>query len=292
MFMKKSEHFCIHAACSLFFSCLSGNQGSTFSSLEEEYTPNYCLQLEAAYGNGMMSEGGPAGIDYMFDSIALENKTALDIGSGIGGAAFYLAEKFSMQITGLEVNAWMVAESKKRIPKHLKGKVGFWLSTSNKDWPILDESYDIIYSKGVLTHLETKNEIFQECYRLLKKGGQLIITDWLSSEKRQWGENISRLVQLENLALFPESHTGYIELLQKNGFTIISTRDDSYVYHRFNQEIIERLQDVTQRQMLLNCFNETELKASIEGYESIVKALEVEELKVYRFVVQKNETSR
>jgi phosphoethanolamine N-methyltransferase len=258
-----------------------------FSSLEEEYTPNYCLQLEAAYGTGMMSEGGVEGIDYMFDSLALENKAALDIGSGMGGVAFYLAEKFSMQITGLEVNAWMVEESKNRIPEHLKGKVDFRLSSANTGWPIANESYDIIYCKGVLTHLETKDEIFQECYRLLKKGGMLVITDWLSSESKQWGEHIARLVELENLALFPESQTGYIELLQKNGFTLLSVRDDSFVYHGFNQQILGRLQDVTQHQTLLNYFNETELKASIDGYESIAKALEVEELKVFRFVVQK-----
>lgn len=34
------------------------NKCYTWSSLEEEYTPNYCLQLEATYGAGMMSEGG------------------------------------------------------------------------------------------------------------------------------------------------------------------------------------------------------------------------------------------
>ncbi len=34
-----------------------------FSTLEDEYTPTYCLQLEAAYGEGMMSEGGVKGIE-------------------------------------------------------------------------------------------------------------------------------------------------------------------------------------------------------------------------------------
>lgn len=287
MFSRKSCYFSIYVACSLCSHFLYGDQKSTFSSLEEEYTPNYCLQLEAAYGAGMMSEGGIEGINYMFDSLALENKVGLDIGSGIGGVAFYLAEKFSMQVTGLEVNPWMVAESKNRIPEHLKGKIDFRLSISNADWPIPNHSYDIIYSKGVLTHLETKDEIFQECYRLLKKGGLLVITDWLSGEERRWGENIARLVELENLALFPESKTGYIELLKKSGFVILSVRDDSVVYQGFNQQIVERLQDVTQRQVHLNYFNETELKASIEGYKSIAKALDVGELKVFRFVVQK-----
>src|SRR5262249_4149455 len=40
---------------------------TNFSSLENEYTPTYCLQLEAAYGEDMMSEGGIEGIEHMFN---------------------------------------------------------------------------------------------------------------------------------------------------------------------------------------------------------------------------------
>ena len=209
MDISKLYYFGVHVATGLFSFCLYASQSVTFSTLEEEYTPNYCLQLEAAYGEGMMSEGGLEGIDYMFRSIPLENKVALDIGSGIGGVALYLADKFSMEVTGVEVNPWMVVESKRRIPDHLKGRVDFCLSASNSGWAFPNNSYDIVYSKGVLTHLETKDEIFQECYRLLKKGGILVITDWLSSEEKRWGKNIGRLVELENLVLFPESKTRY-----------------------------------------------------------------------------------
>jgi ubiquinone/menaquinone biosynthesis C-methylase UbiE len=62
-----------------------------------------------------------------------------------------------------------------------------------------------MYSKGVLTHVESKDGIFQECYRLLKKEGLLVIIDWLSSEDGRWGENILGLMELEKLALFPET---------------------------------------------------------------------------------------
>ncbi len=254
----------------------------SFASLEEEYTPKYCLELQAAYGSGMMSEGGVEGIEYMFNSIALNNKVALDIGSGLGGVAFYLADKYCMHITGLEVNPWMVAYSKKQTPGHLRGKVDFFLSTSNVLWPFASDTYDIIYSKGVLTHVELKDGIFQECYRLLKKEGLLVITDWLSSEDGMWGENILGLMELEKLALFPETKSRYVDLLKKSGFRVLSVRDDSFVYHRFNEEIVRRLE-----RGFTSCFNEEELKASIEGYNRIIKALKVGELKVFRFVAQK-----
>lgn len=139
----------------------------------------------------MMSEGGSEGVELMFESIPLNGKAALDIGSGLGGVAFYLAEKHNMQVTGLEVNAWMVEESMRRTPEFLKGNVDFVLSSSNSHWEMPSSSYDMIYSKGVLTHLEKKDETFQECHRLLKNAGLLVITDWLSSEEKG-GEAISR----------------------------------------------------------------------------------------------------
>ena len=282
---KKFYHFCFYTAIALLPFCMEAQ--ATFSSLEEEYTPKYCLQLEAAYGKGMMSEGGFEGIEYMFDSIPLERKTVLDIGSGLGGVAFYLADKYAMQVTGIEVNVWMVAESEKRIPDRLKGKVNFLKSSSNSNWSIPNERYDMIYSKGVLTHLEKKDELLQECHRLLKREGLLVITDWLSSAEKKWGENIARLVELENLVLFPESETGYNEILKKNGFNVLSVRDDSLVYMRYNREIVKRLQDPEQHQRLLNYFGETELKDAVDGYDSIAKAIEAGELRVMRFVAHK-----
>lgn len=259
----------------------------SFSTLEDEYTSTYCLQLEAAYGEGMMSEGGVEGIEHLFDQIPLEGKAALDIGCGLGGIAFYLAEKYAMEVTGLDVNKWMVAEAKRRTPDFLKNRVNFLLSTSNNYWPIPKETFDLIYSKGVLTHLEVKDGVFQECQRLLKDGGQLVITDWLSPEGKTWGENIKKLVELEHLALFPESEVGYIELLKRHGFTILSIRDDSSEYLQFNRKIIERLQDPWELGKYLSRFKEGELEVSIEGYKSIAKALESGELRVVRFVAKK-----
>ena len=119
----------------------------------------------------------------------------------------------------------------------------FLLSSSNSNWPIPEDSYDLIYSKGVLTHLEEKAEIFQECHRLLKNKGLLVITDWLSSDEKKWGENIARLVELENLALYPESELGYIDVLQRNGYKVLSVRDDSPSYFRFNNNIVNHLKD-------------------------------------------------
>lgn len=281
---KSCFHYFLYAVIAFFPHFLNGSEQAPFATLEEEYTSKYCLQLEAAYGEGMMSEGGAEGIEHMFDQVALHGKTALDIGCGLGGVAFYLSEKYGMRVTGIEVNPWMVEEAHNRTPEHLKGKVDFLLTTRNSNWAIPSGSCDMIYSKGVLTHLESKDEIFQEFHRLLNDEGLVVITDWLSSDERKWGPNIAKLVELENLALYPETVGGYIALLEKSGFTVLSVRNDSSLYHRFNQEIAARLQGLTR----VNLFDAQELEDAVVGYLSIAKAIETKELRVYRFIAQKS----
>ena len=258
-----------------------------FTSLEDVYTPKYCQQLEAAYGQGMMSEGGDEAIHHLVEGITMNGKTALDIGSGLGGVAFYVARKYGATVTGLEVNHWMVQEAARRLPEDIKGRVDFVLSTSNSHWPLADKSRDIIYSKGVLTHVEQKDGIFQECHRILRDDGILVIGDFLSSDTRQWGEHIGLLNDLEKLDVYPESERGYVELLTRNGFTVLSIRDDTPMCIGWTNEIINRLQDPAMRQQHLQYFDEQELAAAILGYEAIGKAFEVGEARVLRFAAKK-----
>ncbi len=256
--------------------------------MELEYSPNYCLQLEAAYGQGMMSEGGIEGIEHMFEGISLEGKTALDIGCGLGGVAIYLSTTFQMKVIGLEVNPWMVEECQKRLVDKPRDQLDFMLiSPEATQWNVSSTSCDLVYSKGVLTHVESKDSVFLEVHRCLKPGGLLVLTDWLSSDEKQWGKNMARLIELENLTIFPENIAGYLNSFKRCGLHVLSTRDDTSTYLKFNREIIARLENPSQRETHLKWFSPQELAAAIEGYQAIVQALETGELKVIHFVAQK-----
>lgn len=119
-----------------------------------EYSEEYCRLLETAYGDGMMSEGGTKAIDRMFLSEDLRNKTILDIGFGLGGACIYLAEKHHATVFGVEINPWMVEESTRRTPSNLKHQVKFLQYHPEEKLPFADNFFDIVFSKGVLTHLK------------------------------------------------------------------------------------------------------------------------------------------
>ena len=71
------------------------NQKSDF----DPYQPDSVPLFEAIYGKNLISLGGEASIDSMFSDLNIKGLKSLDLGFGLGGVAFYLAEKYQMNIT-------------------------------------------------------------------------------------------------------------------------------------------------------------------------------------------------
>lgn len=250
-----------------------------------EYSQEYCLSLELAYGKGMMSEGGYQGIEEMFDGIFLDDKQALEIGSGLGGAAIYLALEHNMDITGVEVNPWMVQESTKRIPAEKNHQINFKLIENNR-LPFEDNSFDIVYSKGVLTHVPDKKELFKEIHRVLKSGGKLVIVDWLSPTKDKWGPILTKISEDEKLDLFAQTQDGYFKDLEACGFEDVIMQDYNSKYANYNRTIAGKLRGEKKAEFVQN-FGKQTLIEHVDGYDAIAQAIETNELLVRHFVAVK-----
>ncbi len=253
----------------------------------DEYPPEYCHSLEAVYGSGMMSEGGGRAIDSMFKGLNIANKKALDIGSGLGGVAYYLSEEYEMDITGLEINPWMVEEATRRTPEEIKDRVRFLTSVDNSSLPFEDGSFDIVYSKGVLCHVDEKQGLFEECYRILKPGSVLVINDWLSPTKEKWGAHVQRLIELEGLSLYAETVEHYVRLLREANFKDIEIVDLSKQYAAYNEDIARQLKTPEKKESFIRSFNEQLHEEAIDGYESIAKAMRLGEVLVIKFTAHK-----
>ncbi|MBX9744707.1 MAG: methyltransferase domain-containing protein [Chlamydiales bacterium] len=258
----------------------------TMKEVIEQYSPEYCRLLEAAYGEGMMSEGGEA-LALMFKDVSIQGKKALDIGSGLGGVAYYLAKEHDCQVTGLEINPWMVKEAEERAPKEIKNKLDFVLSTSNDHLPFDNESFDVVYSRGVFCHIENKQGILNECYRILKPGGVLVVNDFLSSIKGNWGEHVKRLVELEGLPIYAETIDGYIEVLNKAEFKGTKVLNLTEKYALYNEEIVSRLKTSEKKEAFIQSFNEKLHAEAIEGYSAIAQAMQKSEGMIVQFVAHK-----
>lgn len=249
-----------------------------FNKLVDEYSSEYCLFLEATYGDHMLSEGGTLAIDRLFEGTSLPGKMALDIGFGLGGAAFYIADHYQAHVTGIELNPWMVEEATRRIPEHLASHVNFVLYQQPPLLPFPDQSFDIVYSKGVLVHINDKTPLFQEVQRVLKPGGYLIIDDWLSPIKNHWSERIQRMCELEDLTLYAQTESDYLTLLENTGFTEIQMRPENEHYVDYNQNIVNRLNQPKIKESFVAQFGELAWSQAIEGYQLIADAIRDDEL--------------
>ncbi|MBS0290259.1 MAG: methyltransferase domain-containing protein, partial [Proteobacteria bacterium] len=105
--------------------------------------------FEAIYGKGLISLGGFKAINKMFSRSDLKNKQILDIGSGIGGMAYYLAEKYHCKVIGLEIHQWMAKYATTHAPKGIKDNLEFISYPPEGSIPVSDEMIDICCSKGV-----------------------------------------------------------------------------------------------------------------------------------------------
>jgi len=258
-----------------------------FTKLIEEYPEDYCLYLEATYSEGMMSEGGKEAVDNMFNDIDLRNKTLLDIGFGLGGVVLYLADKHDANVTGIELNPWMVQEATRRTPEKLKSRAKFIQYEKPPLLPLEDNTFDIVYSKGVLTHLDDKTLLFKEVYRVLKPHGLFIIDDWLSPTKGCWGERLQKMCEMENLTLFAETEVNYIKLLRDSGFSNVAIRDENKNYARYNEDIVAHLKSADYAKTFVDKFGEKAWQESIECYQLTADSIKDNELLIRRLKAEK-----
>ena len=105
----------------------------------------------------------------------------LDIGSGYGGAARYLAATYGCTVQCLNLSE---TENQRNIEliksSELEGLVS--VTTGNfEQLPFESESYDLVWSQDALLHSNRKEKVFREVARVLNQGGRFLFTDPMQS---------------------------------------------------------------------------------------------------------------
>jgi ubiquinone/menaquinone biosynthesis C-methylase UbiE len=117
-------------------------------------------------------------------------KSVLEIGSGVGLDTFTMA-KHGMKVTALDLTLVGVYSASQRFARHqLPGN----FSVSDAcNLPIASNSFDYVYSFGVLHHVADTVKSIQEVYRVLKPGGQARI---MLYNRYSLNELVHRLVKV------------------------------------------------------------------------------------------------
>lgn len=157
-----------------------------------QYSRHSILRYEKIFGDGFVSSGGLGLTRSFFDRLDLpQGVRVLDIGSGLGGAAFYLAEQYRASVVGVDLAPTMVEMAKERATHHGHHQVKFHLNdVHDMDFPA--HCFDLIWSRDALLHVADKQKLFAHIWPWLAPGGQIVISDYargaapLSAEFEQY----------------------------------------------------------------------------------------------------------
>jgi|SRR3989338_2141510 len=102
----------------------------------------------------------------------LAGKKVLEIGSGIGTDLLYF-KNCGAEVTGIDVTKSSIEICKKRFAFY--GFSGEFRQMDAEKLSFADECFEVVYSFGVLHHLENTAKAIQEIHRVLKPNGHAFI---------------------------------------------------------------------------------------------------------------------
>jgi len=172
-----------------------------------------------------------------------ERSHILDIGSGIGGTARYLAWKYGCKATGIELQEQLHTvgiemTNATGMQDRVKLMVGDFKDISNLGIP--DLSFDSWISLMVFLHICDRTTLFQNCARVLKPKGKFYIEDYYAAKELTLSEQ-NALTEIIACPYLP-SREQYIQDLEQAGFTDIEFVDVSHLWQPWLQDRFDKFE--------------------------------------------------
>lgn len=119
--------------------------------------------------------------------------TVLDVGCGLGGSAFWLAENRRCSVLGITISPVQKRLAEKRSHSlGLSDRVKFLLKDVN-ELDFAPESFDVIWNIECTEHLADKSKFFGDSARLLRRAGRLALCAWIRKDSDGEGELIAQI---------------------------------------------------------------------------------------------------
>ena len=110
----------------------------------------------------------------------------LDAGCGVGGASLFLAKTYGCRVTGITICQRQVAQANRNSEKKGLSHLTEFREMDYCATDFQDEYFDVVWVLESICYAENKEKFIQEAYRILKKGGRLIVADGFASKEHYY----------------------------------------------------------------------------------------------------------
>ena len=189
---------------------------------------------------------GTDAIDIFIEKLEINEKTKiLDVGSGIGGPARYLADKTGAEITAIELQS-----DQNNLAKDLTKKCGL----SNKinhicgdilDYDFKNQTFDAVVSWLTLYHIANHEILLKKLFDLLNPNGFFYTEDITS--RINLSDADRKEIKKEIYGIHLPYFDNYISNLEQNGFKLIFSEDMSSSWTDFTKERIKKYNSEKER---------------------------------------------
>lgn len=150
----------------------------------------------------------------------------LEVGSGSGGPAVYLAANRGCRITGVDINTNGVENGRRLAEaRGLVDRVGFKAVDAGKPLPFGDATFDAVVSNDAMCHIAARLDVLDEWRRVLRPGGRMLFTDAMIVTGLVSDDEVATRTSIGSYLLVPPGENE--RLIAKAGFALISVEDET-----------------------------------------------------------------
>lgn len=199
--------------------------GVDYSELHQLDSPANRLIRESIWGTkddiGQQSFITPRYLDQLIPRLGIEKTTyVLDVGSGAGGPAIYIADRTGCRLCGIEINEVGVDVSRKLAKNSgLEKRTEFHLGDA-MEMQFSENTFDLAISLNVMNVFEDKTGLFKEVRRVLKPSGTWAFLSGTFEMSGDEEETKRKMARGYLIPQYYDSLESYGKMLESAGFRI------------------------------------------------------------------------
>ncbi|OED39876.1 hypothetical protein AB833_13405 [Chromatiales bacterium (ex Bugula neritina AB1)] len=219
--------------------------------------------------------GGLDAVDALLQALEINSRSlVIDLCSGMGGPARYLATKTGCQVHGVDLNASRVDGANELTARV---KLDHLVSFSCADicaLPVADNSFNCAMSQEAFLHIEDRESLLAQIHRVLEPGSKFGFTDWIA------GDSLSESHRERFASTFAAgrivSADEYTRLLEAAGFRVEGVTDLSALWKKILVERLEMFRSLEKE--TVEKFGQLRHDTYISNYEFFVERITCSDL--------------